>query len=55
MIAEIAGGQTAVDIINALRAPYPVLPQFSSSDESEIRSEVLRERRQELFLEGFAA
>ena len=55
IIAEIAGGQTAVDIINKLRAPYPELPQFSSSDESEILNEVLRERRRELFLEGFAA
>ena len=55
IIAEVQGGQTAVDIINALRAPYPELPQFSSSDETEIFNEVMRERRRELFLEGFAA
>ena len=54
MIAEIAGGQTAVDIINKLRAPHG-LPEFSGSDESEILSEVLIERRRELWLEGFAA
>ena len=55
IIAEVQGGQTAVDIINALRAAYPELPQFSSSDETEIFNEVMRERRRELFLEGFAA
>lgn len=51
IIAETAGGQTAVNIINALRAPYG-LPEFSSTDEAEIQAEVLEERRKEFFLEG---
>ena len=55
IIAEVSGGQTAVDIINKLRAPYATLPQFSSTDEAAITAEVLRERRRELWLEGFAA
>ena len=55
IIAEAQGGEVAVGIINQLRAPYPELPQFASSDESEIFNEIMRERRRELFLEGFAA
>ena len=51
IIAEVSGGQTAVGIINALRAPHG-LPQFSSTDPAAIRAEVLQERRKELFLEG---
>jgi hypothetical protein len=61
MIAEVEGGQVAVDIVNQLRAtvdelPWvssdPGLPQFSSSDEPEILATVLEERRRELFLHG---
>src|SRR5690606_25554615 len=51
IIAEVEGGQAAVDIINALRAPHG-LPVFASNDEAEILAEVLEERRRELFLEG---
>jgi hypothetical protein len=51
IIAEVEGGQTAVGIINALRAPHG-LPTFASTNETEIQAEVLEERRREFFLEG---
>src|SRR5690606_29867216 len=51
MIAEVTGGQTAVDIINTLRSTYS-LPQFSSTDENEIRATVIEERKRELWLQG---
>lgn len=54
IIAEIQGGQQAVDIINALRAPWG-LPEFSSTDESEIMQTIVDERQRELWLEGFRA
>jgi hypothetical protein len=49
--AEVAGGQTAVGIINQLRARHS-LPPFASTVESEIQAQVREERRRELFLEG---
>lgn len=61
MIAEVSGGQTAVDVINTLRAsvtdlPWvdedPGLPAFASNDEAEIAAQVWEERRRELFLQG---
>jgi hypothetical protein len=55
IIAEVTGGQTAVDIINKLRSAHPTLPQFASTDADAIADEVLTERRRELWLEGFAA
>jgi hypothetical protein len=51
IIAEVEGGQTAVNIINALRAPHG-LPSFSSTNEAEILATVHEERRREFFLEG---
>jgi starch-binding outer membrane protein, SusD/RagB family len=51
IIAEIEGGQTAVDIINALRGEHD-LPTFASTDETAIQAQVREERRRELFLEG---
>jgi starch-binding outer membrane protein, SusD/RagB family len=51
MIAEVQGGQTAVDIINGLRATHN-LPSFSSDDPAAIRAQVLEERRRELWLQG---
>ncbi|MFC1659920.1 RagB/SusD family nutrient uptake outer membrane protein [Gemmatimonadota bacterium] len=54
IIAEIQGGQTAVDIINTLRDPWG-LPQFSSTDEGEIQDMVTEERRRELWFEGHRA
>jgi hypothetical protein len=51
IIAEVMGGQPAVDIINTLHAAAG-LPPFSSSDPTEIANQVLEERKRELFLEG---
>lgn len=51
ILAEAEGGQTAVDIINMFRARAG-LPLFASTDPAEIRSQVIEERRRELFLEG---
>jgi hypothetical protein len=50
MIAEVSGGQTAVDIINRLRATHG-LPQFSSTNAAEIAEQVREERRRELWLQ----
>jgi starch-binding outer membrane protein, SusD/RagB family len=51
IIAEVEGGQAAVEIINTLRAVYG-LPRFESSDPAAIRAQVIQERRRELFLES---
>jgi starch-binding outer membrane protein, SusD/RagB family len=51
IIAEVAQGQTAVGIINNLRAAAG-LPAFSSTDPTAIANEVTEARRRELFLEG---
>lgn len=51
IIAEAQGGQAAVDAINRLRQAAE-LPLFESSDEAEIRAEMIEERRRELFLQG---
>ena len=51
IIAEVAGGQTAVDIINALHTRAG-LPSFASNDPAEIRQQVIYERRAEFFLES---
>jgi hypothetical protein len=67
MIAEVELGQTAVDIINQLRATpstyvpenpslfpngWPDFPVFASTDPAEILAEVKDERRRETFLQG---
>ena len=61
MIAEVEGGQTAVNVINRLRATVAdlpwvtgpqALPEFSSSDSNEILAQVLEERRRELWMQG---
>lgn len=51
IIAEVEGGQTAVDIINMFHARAG-LPAFSATDPAAIRAQVIQERRRELFLEG---
>ena len=51
IIAEIDGGQAAVDIINALHTAAG-LPAFSSNDPAAILAQVYQERSRELFLEG---
>jgi hypothetical protein len=51
LVAEAAGGQTAVGIINELHQRAG-LPQFSSTDPVAIRNQVIEERKRELFLTG---
>jgi hypothetical protein len=51
IIAEVEGGQTAVDIINTLRDVYG-LPHFASTDPMAIRNQIIQERRREFFLES---
>lgn len=52
IIAEIEGGQEAVDIINDVRNEQDIEGTFSSSGGVEIRNKVMDERRRALFLEG---
>ncbi len=49
--AEVAGGQTAVGIINQLHTRAGI-PAFQSAVESVIQAQVQEERRRELFVEG---
>lgn len=51
IIAEVEGGQVAVDIINALRQKAD-LPAYAGGTPAEIAAQVREERRRELFLEG---
>ncbi len=51
ILAEIEGGQQAVDRINGLRDVHG-LPHFSSSDPQEIQDQIIEERRREFFYEG---
>jgi hypothetical protein len=51
IIAEIDGGQSAVNIINALHTAAG-LPPFSSTDPAAIQAQVIQERSREFFLEG---
>lgn len=54
VIAEIEGGQTAVDIINEVRARNGITTEWqpAGGDPNEIRDKVIDERRRTLFLEG---
>jgi hypothetical protein len=49
--AEVAGGQTAVTIINALHARHG-LPPLTAADAANIAATIQEERRRELFLES---
>lgn len=51
IIAEVEGGQTAVDIINTLHTAAGI-PPFQSTNAAEIQAQVIEERRREFFLEG---
>jgi hypothetical protein len=51
IIAEVEGGQSAVNIINMFHTRAG-LPAFSSTDAAAIQRQVIEERRRELFLEG---
>ncbi len=51
IIAEVMGGQQAVDIINALHDAAG-LPHFASADPAAIHDQVIEERAREFFLES---
>ena len=51
IIAEVAGGTTAVNIINALHTANG-LPAFGGGTAAEIQDHVIDERRREFFIEG---
>jgi hypothetical protein len=51
IIAEVEGGQTAVNVINALHTAANI-PPFAGTDAATIRAQVIEERRREFFLEG---
>lgn len=51
IVAEVQGGQTAVDIINQLHANVG-LDDFDGGSAAEIAAQVIEERRRELWLEG---
>ncbi len=51
ILAEIRGGQAAVQAINTLRDRWD-LPHFQSTDAQEIRQALIEERRRELWLQG---
>ena len=53
IVAEVDGGQSAVSQINALHAAAG-LPPFASTDPAVIASQILYERKAELFLESHA-
>jgi hypothetical protein len=52
IIAEVSGGQTAVNIINNLRTRRSLPGNFASTSADQIRAQVIEERRRELFLDG---
>ncbi|MDP2480015.1 MAG: RagB/SusD family nutrient uptake outer membrane protein [Candidatus Palauibacterales bacterium] len=52
IVAEIDGGQTAVNLINQIRQAQGISQQFSSTNEDSIQAKVRDERRRTLFLEG---
>ena len=56
IMAEVAGGQTAVDIINTLHARAGIPPYDATArSEADIQAHLIEERRRELFLEGHRA
>lgn len=54
IVAEVMGGQTAVDIINEVRARYGITETWSpvGGDADEIRDKLIEERRRTLFIDG---
>ena len=53
ILAEAQGGQTAVNIINAMRAKVNLKPYTGPTDAASIKNLVIDERRRVLFVEGF--
>jgi len=52
IIAEVSGGPTAVNIINALHTARGLPATFASTDSATIMNQVIDERRRELFLQS---
>jgi hypothetical protein len=52
IIAEVEGGQVAVNVINALHTAAGILATFASTDPATIKAQVIDERRREFFMEG---
>lgn len=54
IIAEVEGGETAVEIINEIRARYGIDVEWTPSgdDPNEVRDKLIDERRRTLFLDG---
>jgi hypothetical protein len=52
IVAEAAGGQTAVNIINNLRSRRGLPANYAGGTAAEIRAQVIAERQRELFLDG---
>lgn len=52
IVAEVAGGQTAVNIINNLRSRRGLPATYTGGTAAEIKAQVVDERRRELFLDG---
>jgi hypothetical protein len=52
IMAEAAGGQTAVDIINNLRSRRGLPATYAGGTAAEIKAQVIAERQRELFLDG---
>ena len=53
ILAEAQGGQAAVNIVNALRAPHGLPAYTGATDAASIQNLIVEERRRELFVEGF--
>jgi hypothetical protein len=53
ILAEVEGGQGAVDAINRIRAKYG-LPQYAGGTAAQVTAQVVEERRRTLFLDGHA-
>lgn len=51
IVAEVEGGQAAVDAINTLHEAAGI-PEYGGGTEAEILAQVIEERRREFFLEG---
>jgi hypothetical protein len=52
IIAEVAGGTTAVNIINNLRTRRSLPATYAGGTAAEIKAQVVAERQRELFLDG---
>lgn len=56
IIAEVQGGQNAVNIIDAIHAKYGLAPSgVNAADAAAVRAQVIEERRRQLFLTGSRA